>query len=313
MIGSVPISSPCLATQLPYDTAAYTASLSHLGVPFTVDGWSGQLLRSAIPGAPGLFDAVGPWPYCSPPAEDQIAVLYSALQAQALVTFRAFFRPDVPFRAAQWRQAGFTPVLLKEHFVFDPALAWPSHSAKTRYNIRRGCGLWCIESIALVDHYRTIAAYHEQLVRSRQFSTLAALPSTHFANLAKLPNVHVLGALDKEGLGAALITVHDATSVHFHVIVGAARAYQRCAFYALYQAAIERWASSCTIYFGGAPSSPNGPGIAQFKGRFANRRAPVYMIQAVLDPERCQQLVTACQGSPSTWFPPYRGCYNGTG
>lgn len=296
-----------ITTQLPYDTLAYAATLRHLGIPFAVDGWAGQLLRCAIPGAPDTFDAVGAWPYCSPPADDQLAQLYNALQAAEVVTFRAFFRPDAPLVMAHWRAAGFTPVLLKEHFVFDPTLDWPAHSPKTRYNIRRGRRLWCVEPIALTDHYRTIAAYHEQLVQSRQFSTLAALPPAHFATLAALPNVHVLGALDKEGLGAALITVHDATSVHFHVIVGAVRAYQRCAFYALYQAAIERWAASRPIYLGGAPSSPNGQGIAQFKQRFANRRAPVYMMQAVLDTDRCQRLVAVCQGPPSRWFPPYRG------
>ena len=307
MIGSMHRYTPRITTQLPYDTAAYAATLHHLGTPFRVDGWPGPLIRCAIPGAPDTFDAVGAWPYCSPPADDQSARLSNALQAEGVVTFRAFFRPDAPFVTAHWRQAGFAPVLLKEHFVFDPALDWPSHSAKTRYNIRRGRRLWSVEPIALADHYRTIAAYHEQLVQSRQFSTLAALPPTHFAALADLPNVHLLGALDKEGLGAALITVHDAASVHFHVIVGAGRAYQNCAFYALYQVAIERWAASRTIYLGGAPSSPNGQGIAQFKQRFANRRAPVYMMQAVLDAERCQRLVTTCQGQPSSWFPPYRG------
>jgi len=307
MIGNLPRSTPRITTQLPYDTLAYAATLPHLGTPFTVDGWPSPLLKCAIPGAPDTFDAIAPWPYCTPAESSQGALVYNALQAQGFVTWRAFFRPDVPFNAATWRQAGFTPVLLKEHFVFDPTRAWPAHSAKTRYNMRRGRRLWYVEPIALADHYHTIAAYHEQLVHSRHFSTLAALPPTHFAALATLPNVHVLGAWDKEGLGAALITLHNAESVHFHVIVGAARAYQRCAFYALYQAAIEGWGASRTIYLGGAPSSPNGQGIARFKGRFANRRAPVYMLQAVLDAERCQQLVTACRRSPAKWFPPYRG------
>ncbi|MEZ4735635.1 MAG: glycosyltransferase family A protein [Caldilineaceae bacterium] len=301
-------STSTVSNQLPYDTAAYAATLRHLGTPFAVHGWPGQLLRCAIPGATDMFDAVGPWPYCSPPEVSQLPALYHALQAQGLVTFRAFFRPEAAPATEQWQHAGFTPVLLKEHFVFDPALDWPPHSAKTRSNIRCGQRWWCVEEIALADHHRTIAAYHERLVSSRQFSAMAALPPAHFAALADLPNVHVLGALDKEGLGAALITVHEETSVHFHVIVGAERAYQRCAFYALYQAAIERWSPSHMIYLGGAPSSPNGPGIARFKRRFANRRMPVYMIQAVLDRERCQRLVSTLATSQVNWFPPYRGC-----
>lgn len=172
--------------------------------------------QGPFPGAPDMFDAIGPWPYCSPPAIGESAVLYNALQLQELVTFCAFLRPDTPLCIAQWQQTGFTRVPLKEHFVFDPTLAWPSHSAKTRYNMRRNRRLWRIEPIALADHYHTIATYHEQLVRSRQFSTLAALPPAHFAALANLPGVHVLGALDKARLGAALITLHNAASVHFH-------------------------------------------------------------------------------------------------
>lgn len=296
-----------MSNQLPYDTAAYAATLSHLGTPFVVHGWQGSLIRCAIPGAAHLFDAVGSWPYCSPPEISQLSALYRALQAQGLVTFRAFFRPKTALAVEQWHQAGFTPVLLKEHFVFDPTLDWPAHSAKTRYNIRRGRRLWRVELLALAEYHRTIAEYHERLVQRRQFSAMAALPPAHFAALAELPNVRVLGALDTDGLGAALIAVHDETSVHFHVIVGAERAYQTCAFYALYQAAIERWSPSHTIYLGGAPSSPNGQGIAHFKRRFANRRAPVYMIQAVLDRETCQQLVCARAAPQSNWFPPYRG------
>lgn len=296
------------SNQLSYDMTVYAATLSHLGTPLAVAGWHGRLLKCAIPGTADRFDAMGPWPYCSPPQVEQLSLLYDALQAQELVTVRAFFRPDAPVCPAEWQQTGFTLTLLKEHFVFDPAHDWPAHSAKSRYNICRGRRLWCVEPLALADHYQTIAKYHEQLVRSRPFSTLAALPPAHFAALANVPNLHVLGAWDKAGLGAALITVHDATSVHFHAIVGAARAYQRCAFYALYAAAIERWAASRTIYLGGAPNSPNGQGIAHFKARFANRRAPVYMIQAVLDAEHCQRLVAACQEPPSNWFPPYRGC-----
>lgn len=299
------------ANQLPYDTAAYAATLSHLGTPLAVAGWSACLLKCAIPGAADRFDAMGPWPYCSPPQIEQLATLYRALHAQGLVTFRAFCRPDTVPAIEPLHCAGFTPVLLKEHFVFDPKLDWPLQSAKTRYNIGRGKRLWGIEPIALAEHQHTIAAYHEQLVRSRTFSTLAALPAEHFSALAALPNVHVLGALDREGLGAALITVHDAKSVHFHAIVGAERAYRTCAFYALYQAAIERWAPSQTIYLGGAPNSPNGPGIAHFKSRFANRRSPVYMLQAVLHGETCRQLVsaqaTSPAASPASWFPPYRG------
>lgn len=297
----------CLSEPLAYDTAAYAATLSHLGTPFAVPGWEGYLLRCLIPGTTDVFDAMSVWPYCLPPDRSQLPALRAWLQAEGFVTLRAFFRPDAPLSLVHFQQAGFEVVLLKDHFVFDATLAEEPQSAKTRANIRRGQRLWQLELVSLADHQHTIAAYHEQLLQRKQFRAIAALPPTHFAALVDVPAVQVLGALDKEGLGAALITVHSAQSVHFHVVVGAERAYRNCAFYALYQEAITRWASSSTLYLGGAPSSPNGQGIARFKRRFSNRRVPVYMLQTVLNPALCQQLVSLRSPQQSNWFPPYRG------
>ena len=47
------------STQLPYDTIAYAATLSHLGTPFAVPGWQGGLLKCPIPGTTNHFDAMG--------------------------------------------------------------------------------------------------------------------------------------------------------------------------------------------------------------------------------------------------------------
>lgn len=296
----------CSSDPLAYDTAAYAATLSHLGMPFAVPGWQGCLLRCTIPAATNVFDAISVWPYCSPPDSSQLPALRALLQAEGLVTLRAFCRPEVQLSTEPFQQAGFELSLLKEHFVFDSTFDEQPQSAKTRANIRRGQRLWQIELVSLADHQHTIAAYHEQLLQKKQFSAIAALPPTHFAALADVPAVQVLGAFDKEGLGAALITVHSAKSIHFHVVVGAERAYRNCAFYALYQEAITRWAPSHTLYLGGAPSSPNGQGIARFKSRFSNRCVPVYMLQTVLNPALCQQLVRSRPLRRSNWFPPYR-------
>lgn len=296
----------CLSDHLAYDTAAYAATLGHLGTPVAISGWQGRLLRCPIPGAPDVFDVSSVWPYCSPPDSSQFPTLQQSAQAEGFVTLRAFFRPDAPLSMTHFPQAGFELVLLKEHFVFDSTLDEQPQSAKTRANIRRGLRLWQIELVSLADHHHTIAAYHAQLVQQKPFSAIATLPPAHFAALVDVPNVQVLGALDKEGLGAALITVHSANSVHFHVIVGADRAYRTCAFYALYQAAIARWASSHTLYLGGTPSSSNGQGIAHFKSRFSNCRVPVYMLHTVLNPGLCEQLVSLRPRRNSAWFPPYR-------
>lgn len=292
---------------IPYDTAAYAATLAHIGIPCAVPEWTGALLASAIPGEPDLYDLVGPWPYCTPPTDEQLSTLTAALHRPEFVTFRAFFRPDSNLPILAFQKHGFVVTPLKEHFVFDPQLDMPEHSAKTRYNIRRGQRHWTVEQVLLADHHSLIARYHTALTQNRPFSAMAALGPTHLSLLADVRGVNTLAAFDNEGLGAALITIHTQRSVHFHVIAGADRAYRTGAFYALYQAALDRWGQHFTLYLGGAPSAANRAGIARFKSRFANRRSPVFMAHAVFNVDAYHRLVRACAAPNPTWFPPYRG------
>jgi hypothetical protein len=292
---------------LPYDTAAYAATLAHIGTPWGIPEWPGALLASAIPGEPERYDLVGPWPYCTPPSAEQLPMLTAALRTQGFVTFRAFFRPDSNPPVSDLQRHGFVVTPLKEHFVFDPRLDMPTHSAKTRYNIRRAQRRWTVDQVSLADHHSLIARYHDTLTQNRPFSAMAALGPMHLSLLGDVPGVNTLAAFDSEGLGAALITLHSRHSVHFHLIAGADRAYQTCAFYALYQAALDRWGQQFTLYLGGAPSAANGPGIARFKRRFANRSAPILMAYTIVDSDAYQRLVCACAAPNPNWFPPYRG------
>lgn len=292
---------------LPYDLPAYAAALDHLGQPQPIDGWPATMLRRAIPGADGCQDAMGPWPYSSAPPPDVLAGVLSQGRDAGIVTLRAVLRPDQPPSCEALRRDGFELVPLKEHFVFDPTLDLPERGARTRRNLRQAQRRWHVEPVALADHWQAIGDWHDALVARRRFDRITTLRREHFAAIAGIEGFDSLGAFDRDGLGAMLVACRSHASMHFHIVAGTDRVYRTAGFYALYEAAIRRWAGPRTLYLGGAPEGPDGDGIARFKCRFANRRAPVWMLIATPDPQACERLRTSLGPSRPGWFPPYRG------
>ncbi len=269
----------------PYDSAQYASGLRHLGTPQTTAGWPVTFLTYPIPGAEGLQAARGPWPYCSPPHGDQVGELRASLARQNLAAFQADFRPDATLLLDPFREAGFEITSQKGAYVFDPGLDYPLQCPRMRYDIQRGRRGWCVEPVCLADYQRTISRYEALLTREKGFRPQSFLPPAHFAALVDLPQVQVLGAFDAAGLGAALITLHWEGKVYFHTMVGAARALRECGFHALLQAAVERWGSSRTLYFGSASDDPDGSEIARIKSRFSNRRIPIFSARIMLNTE----------------------------
>ena len=292
---------------LPYDRPEYAAALSHLGTAHTVEGWPAAVLHRPIPAAAGHRDAMGPWPYSSAPRAEALAGALRRLREDGLVTLRAVLRPDATPPHEALRANGVELLRLKEHFVFDPSLDHPEPGARTRRNLRRARRGWHVEAVAPADHADAVGDWHDALVARRGFGPIPALRRAHFGAIAGIGGFEALGAFDREGLGALLLVCHTRDSVHFHAVAGADRAYRTGGFYALYEAALRTWAGPRTLYLGGAPEGPDGEGIARFKGRFANRRAPVWMLAATLDAQACDRLRATLGPSRPGWFPRYRG------
>jgi len=289
----------------PFDDPAYGPALAHLGEPWLAAGWPGPLVRRAIPGTIH-HDLIGVWPYASAPVgSDAAHAAFAAFRASGAVTFQALARPDEPVDAAALSAAGFAVRPFKTHYVLRPDRPAPAPGAKTRANLARARRTWRVAERPLADHLAAVCAWHEALARRRQMSAQASLPAAHFARLAALPAFTALFAEDDAGPAACLLVAAMDDRIHFHAIAGDERAYRERAFYALYREAVARWGADRTIYFGGAPGGPAGPGIARFKARFANDQTPVHLVTAVLDPAACDALA-ATRGTPG-WFPPYRG------
>lgn len=270
----------------------------------TLPGWQGGCLRSPIPREAGVWDAIGPWPYGSPPEVASLARARDRLREAGVTAFRALLRPRASVSVEAFVAAGFQVTPVKDHYVHTPGIDLPSWSARTRRNMRRARAGWRVEEVSLEAHQTKIVDYHEALLTRKKVGAIASLPPEHFRVLAKLPGFVTLGAFDGEGLGAALIVARHGREVHFHTLVAADRAAQTGGCYALFDAALRLWGGSFTLYLGGMPSGPDGPGVGRFKGRFATGTVQTYMVTAVVDRQRYDRLTSTW--GPHPWFPSYR-------
>jgi hypothetical protein len=252
-----------------------------------------------------LSDAIGTWPYSSSPGSAELPQLRQELADRGLVTFRAFLNPALSVPVEAFVAAGFQVTPIKEHFVFEPALGLAPWSARTRRNLQRARSSWHVREIALAEHQHEVAEYHQSmLARKNMVGAIASLPPAHFAALTITPGFVTLGAFDQEGLGAALITAQHGQEVHYHALATVPRANRSGGCYALFASALDRWGPTSTLYLGGMPAGPDGPGVGRFKGRFSNRTKPLYMVSLVVNRTACEGLVAA--RGRQAWFPPYR-------
>ncbi len=291
--------------KLPYDLSCYGHTLRHHGTPTQLSGWEASLIRRAI-GDTAYFDGIGPWPYATlPDTIEQIDSLHTAMREQDLVSFSACARPDQSINADIWRNSGFEVIPLKPHFVHHPRLPFPQRSAKTRANLSKARRYWKTElSSPLLPALEEFARWHAVLNQRKDMSLFTRLPPDHFRNLVNLPGCHLMTAHDEDGFAAAVILMVTDHEVHCHAQAGANHAYTRRAFYALYDAILEHWGKSHTIYLGGVPGGADGPGIERFKRRFANGTSDITMVRTILNPQVSTQLAQT-RGDPK-WFPPYR-------
>jgi len=290
--------------RLPFDGADYLRSLGHIGEPIALPPPGGGVLERRIPGS-ARTDAYGTFPYATPWSATRAASAVRVLRARGLVTLTVVFRPDAAVDLDGLRAAGIECRVLKEHFVIDRGVAPPAPGPRTRRNLASARRRWRVEPVSLRATWCRLYELHDVVVARRpEMSALARPGADHFRALASVPGMVALGAIDEDGLAGALIVALTATEAHCHMLFGNERYFRRGAAYALLDAAVARWGGSRTIYLGGAPSGPDGAGIARFKRRFATRTSPALLATAVLDPRTCDALSAGCVDRG--YFPPYR-------
>lgn len=290
--------------RLPFDGADYLRSLTYIGEPLALPSLRGGVLERPIPGS-ARTDAYGSFPYSTPWSATTAASVVRVLRARGLVSLTMVFRPDGEADVDGLRAAGIECRVLKEHFVVDRGVAPPVPGRRTRRNLACARRHWRIEPVSLRATWRRLYELHDVVVGRRPAMNALVRPGAdHFRALASVPGMMTLGAIDQEGLAGALVVALTATEAHCHMLFGNDRYLRRGAAYALLDAAVGRWGESRRIYLGGAPSGPDGVGIARFKRRFATRTSPALLATAILDPHACSVLSAGRAGNG--YFPPYR-------
>jgi len=287
-----------------FDGIDYIETLAHLGRPTTVPNLKTAVLMRTIRNSRHV-DALGPWPYGSAPEAETLPEAFAALKSMGAVSFTGMLRPDAALDPAAARRVGAAAVPLKDHFIADGDRGRPALSPKTRRNLAIAERHWSVAvATPALDLVESAATLHLDLQKRRHLSTMTRMPPGHFQRLIHLPGVAVLTARDGAGTGAMLIAAHGADETHLLHLLVDRRALRTCAAHLLMASAVELWGSHRRVYLGGTPDGPDGPGIARFKARWANRTSPVWLLTAILHREAYAELSRRAPGSG--YFPIYR-------
>jgi hypothetical protein len=289
----------------PYASAAYAASLSHVGEPFAVPEWDSHILARPIPGVRAR-DAMGPYPLTviGPQADlaaglDRMA-LAGLVSAVLVVDDR--LRPD----PASLDQAFDAVRPFKSHHLHDRSLGPPAYGKHHRYELKRALARVEVAEIALSDHLAAWQGLYGDLVAKRGLSGLHAFPAAHHAALARLAGIRAFGAFVDGALVSAHIFVTHAGYAVSHLAASSPEGYATGGAYAVNDLAIARLTDCDVINFGGGAGVSEDPadGLVRFKKGFSNRTAQSYLCTKVLDPEAYRRLSA---GAPeAAFFPAYR-------
>jgi hypothetical protein len=287
-----------------FDRDSYLTSLAHLGRLISVPGLPYPVLLRRIPNT-RYEDAMGPWPYGSAPDTTGLPDTFAFLRDLGVITFTGFIRPDARFDRTMAERAGFAVAPLKPHFIVNESGMPLSFRRRTRRHLAMARRHWTIDLASLdAGHAAVAMRLHLDLQRRREMSAMTRMPAEHFLRLADTPGIAVLAARDSDGIGGLVIAACEADETHLLHFLVLEHALRTSASYLLMASAIEVWGRNGRVYLGGAPSGRDGPGIARFKARWANRTASVSLLTAILQEDTYRAL--GPEGSRTPFFPNYR-------
>lgn len=286
-----------MASSFAFHAARYLAGFPHVGgVELRRDAPAG-VIRRAIAGT-DLVDALGPWPYFRARGAGDVADLAAAfpdLVSVAIIT-QPGFRPECDDGAA---------TLLKEHFLYDPDLPPPPLSRRARQRIREVSRTWQVDYPETQSARMELAGLYRQVALRRAFAGgFFDFPRAHFAALAGLDGMAYFRiGKDGETAGMACGALFEAELHLLHIAIADDALAQNVA-YPLMQAILDYCRERKLVMMMGGTPRTDGDGIARFKRRWTNRRAPVYLTKAINRPDAYAAL---CRDRPaSDFFPAYR-------
>lgn len=279
-----------------FNSTGYARALSHLGSPRGHAASGVALLTRPVPDG-SCRDGVGPWPYLW-------------LDEAGEHALREEFRDLVTVTAVS--QPGYVPRhdhgdvrLLKQHYLYDPALPRPPLSRRATRRLTECQATAVFEQVDDVTERRGIFAFYRALVRRRRLiGGFFDLPHEHFESLAADPDVLFVRARAGRRVGAMACAVRVADRLQVLHIVPTADGLAWNASYLL-MAGLQDIADhhGTPVLFGGLPANAS-PGLRIFKERWSNRTEPVYLFRVINDQQAFARLTRGVV--QRDFFPPYR-------
>jgi hypothetical protein len=280
----------------PFNSVFYTSGLGSIGEPEPDHSGRLSLLRRSIAGT-ALFDGMGSWPYQWIGGPEDIDCLYEDFRH--LVSVTVVTQPGyVP------RGRGEDAVLLKQHFVYDPALPTPPLSARAQARLDRCADIARFECATDSARCARMTQMYEQLMIRRGLrGSYVDFPACHFEVIAALPCGLFFQVRGDDGVGAMCCGVRFGDMLQILHTASSPEGLRWDASYLL-MAGLQAYAREhgVRVLTGGMPTG-GSEGLRIFKQRWSNRFEPAFLLRIINNPTEYAALSRGCATS---FFPAYR-------
>jgi hypothetical protein len=288
----------------PYASRAYAEALGFAGRPIEVADWAAFVIGRDIAGGPER-DAIGPYPRAVLDRSGDLEGGLQALAGEGLVSVVLVADPVAGPPSERLARAFSLCRPFKTHQIIERAKGY-APDKHHRYEIRRAQARCEVSAVSLADRLDVWRTLYQGLAERHEIAGMAAFSDSYFEALAAAPVFEAFAATVGDEIAAMAIWFeHDGLGCN-HLGASNALGYANGASYALYAAAIERFAQCEVIDLGAGAGLADDPsdGLVRFKRGFANATAVAHLCGAVLDEDRYAAL---SQGrAQDGFFPAYR-------
>ena len=304
-----------------YLSPAYTESLAELGSPLALPRSGSWLLRRPV--APGISDAMGPYPlFCCRDWRalgadlDELAAagargdVPADAPVSAVVVTDPFADCDPTLLAAAFRDRA---VAFKEHFVADlsrPLLSFVS-AHHQRYARRGNLTVEvCADPLRWLDDWCTL---YQNLCARHGIRGIPALSRVAFRRQLAVPGLIAFRASRGPDTLGMVLWYRQGDVAYYHLAAYSDEGYRQRASFPLFWLAFEylaasgvQWAGLGAGPSGGASASQATDGLVRFKRGWSTATRTTYLCGRIFRAETYRALARERGFEESRYFPAYR-------
>jgi hypothetical protein len=295
----------------PYASAAYAATLGHIGRPLSLPHAGAQLL---VRTAGGITDACAPYPLLACVNWDALPADLGALAHAADVVSVVAVTDPLAAVAPEVLTSAFPDLATpwKVHYLVDLTSGLAAQA--DRRHLKKAAKAAALLAVDLPPSPRPFldewCGLYGDLGARHGITGAADFPRASFEGLFTVPDLRlVLARHEGVAVAASLWFVADGVA-QYHLGASSAAGYAIGASFALFAAALEAFAAEgvAVANLGGSAGLSDDPadGLARFKKGWGRERREAWLCGRVLDRDRYDRL-TADRAPARPFFPAYRG------